>query len=150
MGSPSCERIGLAHFLAPIAALRAIGNPRLATDLEAQARQFCEALAEHRRSADYKVRLRPPVDFGLDALTASLLTAADDLRQDDDDAAALGAWCCALAARLTAVLTEPDPAVSRILVFVERDAAGLGELRLLPYDPDDAATVPGLDEEPAQ
>lgn len=150
MSSPSAEHIGLAHFLAPVPALRATCDPLLAVDLEACARRFCEALAAHRRSADYHVRLRPPVDFGLDELTAHLLAAADDLRQGDDHEAALGDWCCALAGRLAAVLSEPDPAISRTLVFVEFDADGLGELWLFPFDPEEAATVPGLEDEPGR
>lgn len=151
MGSPSCERIGLAHFLAPVATLRETCDPLLAVDLEEAARRFCAALARHRGSAAYNVRLRPPVEgLELDPLVRHLMSAADLLRQGDPHESALGDWSCALAARLDAVLSQPDPAVSRTLLFVDIDDAGLGVLVLVlvPFDPVEAATVPGLDEEP--
>ncbi len=141
MSSLFCERLTLAHFLAPVPILREGEDPLLAVELEDAARRFCASLADHRKSDAYQVRLRPPVDFGVDAFAQHLLQAADLLRQGGDEQAGMGAWCCALAARLRVLLGQADAATARVLVFVELDQAGQGELWLAPYDPTDAAAL---------
>ena len=140
MAEPRIERIGLPHLVAAAPALGRHGEADLAGQLHHAALGFCRALARHRRSPAYRVRLKPPVELGLDPLVSALLGAADVLRQGSDEDAALGAWCCALAARLGAVLTEPDPCESRVLLFIDVAPTGLGELLLMP--------VPALDDIP--
>lgn len=139
MHPPKVERLGIDHLVVAVPALRARGEHHLADRLSDAARRFCLALARHRRSRAYRVRLRPPFDLGVEPLGATLLAAADVLCQGTEDEAATGSWCRALAARLQAVAHEPDVAVSRLLVFVNIDARGLGELVLGSVSDEDLA-----------
>lgn len=144
MSSSPVERIGLDFFVAPVPALRACGEADLADELAAAARHFCWALALHRRSPAYRVRLRPPFALGVERLGRALLAAAEVLHQGSDDDAATGSWCCALAARLQAVAHEPDIRESRLLVFVNVDARGFGELLIAPVSNEDLDHYPSL------
>ncbi len=144
LAGAGCERIGFDHFVASVPALRARREDRLADELEAASRHFCRALVQHRRSPAYRVRLRPPFALGVERLGVALLGAADVLRQGTEDEAALGSWCCALAARLQAVAHEPDIRVSRLLVFVNIDPRGLGELLIASVSDEEIERYPGL------
>jgi len=147
MSSHRFERIGLGHFTAAVPALRHLGEPDLAEDLDNAARDFCQELGRHRRSPAYRVRLRDPSLLGLAHLAWQLLASADVLRQGDDDQAALGAWCSALAARLHALEAVPDPRDSLVVVFIDIDRRGKGELVFVPLQPGDLHPLPGLGDE---
>lgn len=150
MSSSPVERIGLDHFVAAVPALRTHGETALADELAAAARHFGRSLAVHRRSPAYRVRLRPPFALGVERLGRALLAAADVLRQGSEDDAATGSWCCALAARLYAVAHEPDIRVSRLLVFVNVDARGFGELLIAPVCDEDLDLYPSLSSGPGR
>jgi len=150
MGSPTAalaEHIGLPHLTAAVPTLRALGHPADALVLDDSARRFCAALLAHRRSPAYRVHLTDPDAVPCDDLVRALLRAADLLCAVGDPDA-LGSWCAALAARLGAVLEFCDPAVTRTIACISTAADGTGELVLFPYDPEDAASLPGFDDEP--
>lgn len=137
-------RIGRAHLVAPVQALRAL-DASLAERLVADADRFLEALSEHRRSPCYRVRLRDPEAVPIQALSATLTEAADELRLAGDPGG-LGSWAIALSARLTALLASCDPTETRTLLFIEEDDEGAA-LVIAPYDPEDAASIFATDTE---
>lgn len=140
----SVLRIGRAHLLAPVPALRAL-DAALADRLVDDTDRFLDALSAHRRSPHYQVRLRDPDAVPFDALAATLTEAADELRLAGDPGG-LGSWAIALAARLSALLASCDPTETRALLFLEEND-GSPELVIIPYTPEDAASIFAADAE---
>ena len=128
-GGRRVERIGREHLLAALPALEATGQEEIAIQLQREVDAFLAALADHRRSSTYDARLRVPGSLACDGVVEALLAAADVLRQaENPDQEALGAWCCALAARLGATLDLLDPESTRVIVRIELAPAGDAEL----------------------
>lgn len=140
----SAEHIGLPQFTAAVPHLRTLGYSVEALVLDDAAHRFCGGLLAHRRSPAYRVHLTDPEAVPADSLVRALLRAADRLRMAGDPEG-LGSWCAALAARLGAVLELCDPEITRQLVCISTAADGTGELVFFPYDPEDAASLPGFE-----
>ena len=109
------ERIGARHLLAAAPALEELGEVEVARRLRDEVEVFFQALGAHARRPAGDT-LSWPEGVASDGVVKALLAAADVLRQDDDaDRAALGAWCCAVAAHLGA-LEGADVEVERVRV----------------------------------
>jgi hypothetical protein len=129
MGELGAERIGYEHLVAAVPILRLYGEERLADRLLREAEIFCLTLAGWWTAP----RFRDPSVIDCTRLATALLVSADALRQAEvPDHAALGDWCCTLAARLMAVLDEPAPARRQRLVLVSLDRPTRGALVLIP------------------
>lgn len=141
---PLLERVDLTRVLTALACLEDLGEDTLLGDATTEASAFFAGLAHHRRSGAYKGRVREPEAVSSVALVDLLIRAAtvffgavaggglDRITLDR-----LADECFNLAGSIGTAMGALHPADSGILVQIDLDGRGLGELVLVPLTPEE-------------
>ena len=141
---PILERMDLFRVLAALACLEDLGEGTLRTEATTEAGAFFAGLARYRRSGAYRGRVREPEAVPSIALVDILVQAAtaffsggtgggldrNSLDQHADE-------CFRLAGSIGTAMEAPHPADAGILVQIDLDGRGHGELVLVPLTPEE-------------
>lgn len=143
MRDPHVERIGLSVLVAALAGLDRVGEPALQVEASREAETFFAGLARMRGTPGYRGRLLVREAVPSAALVglllqaaAAYLVAAPGAGLDGEALAALGAECSRLAASIGAAMEAPQPADLGVVVQIDLDGRGRGELVLIGLTPE--------------
>lgn len=143
MLEPLVERVSLAQIHAVLGALECIGQDALLSEARREAESFFAGLALHRRSRAYLGRLRVREAVPSAVLVERLHQAAAAFHGAEPDLFEVetlfefGVVCSRLASSIGAAMEAPHPADLGVLVQIDLDGRGRGELVLVPLTPEE-------------